>query len=248
MIGLKNSVCCWLLLGIIAPHCQAQFPNRRQNDASEEAFPIAPRPLMRLLREGEIAFKEERWSDGITALSALLSSDDNTLPADLRGQDYFIDHGIAGLLNKSVKGEAIRLLSELPAEGRRTLELQFGVTAQRELSAAIAEADFERLGSVARKYMHTEAGYDAQVLLAQYKLTSGHPLAAAGLLQNLLGYPAARQRYGAALALATARALRAAGNMDAAGTTLRLAARNFPGESLMIAGQQMPLDAATDWR
>ncbi|MCC7334368.1 MAG: PQQ-like beta-propeller repeat protein [Pirellulaceae bacterium] len=248
MIGLKNSVCCWLLLGIVATHCQAQFPNRRQNDASEEAFPIAPRPLMRLLREGEIAFKEERWSDGITALSALLWSDDNTLPADLRGQDYFVDHGIAGLLNKSVKGEAIRLLSELPAEGRRTLELQFGVTAQRELATAISEADFERLGSVARKYMHTEAGYDAQVLLAQYKLTSGHPLAAAGLLQNLLGYPAARQRYGAALALATARALRAAGNVDAAGTTLKLAARNFPGESLTIAGQQMPLDAVTDWR
>ncbi|MEZ6078673.1 MAG: PQQ-binding-like beta-propeller repeat protein [Pirellulaceae bacterium] len=140
------------------------------------------------------------------------------------------------------------MLSELPAEGRRTLELQFGVTAQRELTAAISEADFERLGSVARKYMHTEAGYDAQVLLAQYKLTSGHPLAAAGLLQNLLGYPAARQRYGAALALATARALRAAGNVDAAGTTLKLAARNFPGESLTIAGQQMPLDAVTDWR
>ncbi|MEZ6078672.1 MAG: hypothetical protein R3C56_24260 [Pirellulaceae bacterium] len=64
----------------------------------------SPRALMRLLREGEIAFKEERWSDGITALSALLWSDDNTLPADLRGQDYFVDHGIAGLLNKSVKG------------------------------------------------------------------------------------------------------------------------------------------------
>ncbi|MEO8269979.1 MAG: PQQ-binding-like beta-propeller repeat protein, partial [Aureliella sp.] len=110
------------------------------------------------------------------------------------------------------------------------------------------DRDFERLGSVARKYMHTQAGYDAQVLLAQYKLTSGHPLAAAGLLQNLLGYPAARQRYGAVLALATARALRAADSLDAAAATLKMAARNFPGESLTIAGQQMSLDAATDWK
>ncbi len=248
MIGIKYSAGCWLLLGVLAAQCQAQFPNRGQNDPSEEAFPIAPRPLMRLLREGEIAFKEERWSDGITALSTLLWSDDNTLPVDLRGQDYFIDHGLAGLLSKSVKGEAIRLLSELPSEGRRTLELQFGVTAQRELTAAIAGRNFERLGSVARKYMHTQAGYDAQVLLAQYKLTCGHPLAAAGLLQNLLDYPAARQRYGAALALATARALRSAGNVDAAAATLKTVARNFPGESLTIAGQQVPMDAATDWR
>ena len=67
MIGIKYSAGCWLLLGVLAAQCQAQFPNRGQNDPSEEAFPIAPRPLMRLLREGEIAFKEERWSDGITA-------------------------------------------------------------------------------------------------------------------------------------------------------------------------------------
>jgi hypothetical protein len=253
MVGFKSCVGCWLLMAWLqvwglSVDGLAQFPNFAQNDAPDEAFLLAPRPLTRLLREGEIAFKEERWADGITALFSLLWSEDDTLPADVRGQDYFIEHGLAGLLSKSVKGEAIRLLSELPAEGRRTLELQFGVTAQRELAAAIAERNFERMGAVARKYMHTEAGYDAQVLMAQYKITSGHPLAAAGLLQNLLDYPAARQRYGAPLALATARALRAAGNLDAASATLTLATRSFPGESLTIDGQQMPLDATTDWK
>lgn len=238
----------WLVGWGLASQAKAQFPGMAQSDAPEEVFLLAPRPLLRLLQEGKTAFQEERWADGISALSTLLWSQEDTLPADLRGQDFFIEPPLAGLLNKSVKGEAIRMLSELPAEGRRTLELQFGVTARRELSEAIAARDFERMGEVARKYLHTEAGYDAQVILAQYKLTNGHPLAAAGLLQQLLEYPAARQRYGAGLALATARALRAAGDIAAASTSLRLATRHFPGESLTIAGQQIPLDATTNWQ
>lgn len=238
----------WLVGWGGTPQAGAQFPNMGRNDAPEEVFLLAPRPLLRMLQEGRIAFQEERWADGITALSALLWSQDDTLPADLRGQDFFIEPPVAGLFSKSVKGEAIRLLSELPAEGRRTLELQFGVTARRELSAAIAARDFEQMGAVARKYLHTEAGYDAQVLLAQYKLTQGHPLAAAGLLQNLLEYPAARQRYGTRLALATARVLQSAGDVTAASASLRLAAGYFPGESLTIAGQQIPLDATSNWQ
>ncbi len=226
----------------------AQFPNFAQNDAPEEAFLLAPRPLMRLLREGEIAFKEERYTDGITALSSLLLAEDDSLPSDVRGQDFFIEQGVGGLLTKSVQGEAQRLLGTLPEVGRRALELQFGFTARRELEQAIAARDFELIGSVARKYTHTDAGYDAQVLLAQYKMSLGHPLAAASLWQNLLEFPAARQRYGAPLALAAARALRAAGDVDAAATTLRLAARSFPGASLTLTGQQLPLDATTDWR
>ena len=238
---------CWLAGWAAAPRAAAQFPNMIQNDAPDEVFLLGPRPLLRLLQEGKTAFQEERWADGITALSTLLWSQDDSLPADLRGQDFFIEPPLAGLLSKSVKSEAIRLLSELPAEGRRTLEVQFGVTARRELSEAIAAGDFERIGGVARKYLHTEAGYDAQALLAQYKLTQGHPLAAAGLLQNLLEFPAARQRYGPGLALATARVLRCAGNVKAAAMSLKQAASYFPGASLTISGQQVPLDATTNW-
>lgn len=238
----------WLVGWGAAALANAQFPNMGQTDAPEEVFLLAPRPLLRMLQEGRTAFQEERWADGISALSALLWSQDDTLPADLRGQDFFIEPPVAGLLSKSVKGEANRLLSELSAEGRRTLELQFGVTARRELSAAIAARDFDQMGAVARRYLHTEAGYDAQLLLAQYKLTQGHPLAAAGLLQNLVEYPAARQRYGPGLALAAARVLHAAGDVTAAGASLRLAAGYFPGESLTIAGRQIPLDGNSNWQ
>ncbi len=247
MIGFKNSVGILCLAAAACNICNAQFPNQLPPDPTADLFLMAPRPLLRLLREGEIAIKEARYADGITALTMLLRDGGEELPEDFRGQDYFIEQGVRGLFNKSVKSEATRLLSELPLEGRRTLEIQSGVEAKRELDIALQSKDFEQLGNVARKYVHTEAGYDAQVLVAQYKLTGGHPLAAAGLLQNLLQYPAARDRYGPRLALATAQAWLLAGVKESASLTMKLASRNFPGQSIEIAGEQMPLDAKTDW-
>lgn len=252
MVGFnKYATLALMWAATTAAVSQGQNPLFFQPERSDDVFLLAPRPLMRLLREGEIAFQEQRYADGITALSSLLlagdESDDQKLPADVRGQDYFIDQDANGLFHQSLKGKALQLLSQLPPEGRRTLEVQLGVTARRELSAAIAAKDFEQLSEVARRYLHTEAGYDAQVLWAQYKLTSGYPLAAASLLQSLLDYPAARERYGPGLALAAARAWRLAGNPEAAGLVMRMAAGHFPGQSVDVAGQQIELDPATDW-
>lgn len=246
MMGFKSlATVGWLWLAG-ATSCFAQI-NLFSPEVSEDVFLLAPRPLMRLLREGEIAFQEERYADGITALSSLLLADDQQLPEDVRGQDFFVDQDFSGLFHKSLKGEALRLLSQLPPEGRRTLEIQLGVTAKRELEAAIAAKDFGKIGNVARKYPHTEAGYDAQVLWSQYKLTSGHPLAAANLLQRLMEYPAARERYGPPLGLMAAHAWRLAGNREAAGLIMKMTASQFPGKSVTIAGQQLPLDTETDW-
>lgn len=245
MIGFKTlAFVGWLIL---ATATSSFAQNLFRPETSEDVFVFAPRPLMRLLREGEIAFQEKRYADGITALAALLLAEDEQLPEDLRGQDYFVEQDLSGLFHKSLKGEALRLLSQLPAEGRRTLEIQLGVTAKRELNSAIAAKDFGKIGNVARKYPHTEAGYDALAVWAQYKLTNGHPLAAANILQRLLEYPAARERFGPQLGLMAAHAWRLTGNNEAAGLTMKLAASHFPGKSVTIAGQQLPLDTSTDW-
>ncbi|MEZ6137653.1 MAG: PQQ-binding-like beta-propeller repeat protein [Pirellulaceae bacterium] len=239
-IRLGLLLACVCLTGSAA----AQFG---QQAASEDMILLAPRALMRMLREGETAIAEGRYTDAVNALGALISDDYDGLPEDLRGQDFFVETGIQGLYQKSVKGEAIRLLSSLPAEGRKTMEIQFGATARLALDSAIQDRDFASIGEVARKFVHTDAGYDAQVLIAQYNLTRGYPLAAAGTLQNLLEYPAARERFGAQLAYATSIALLQAGNRELAVATLRLAVRDFPGASLMVGGQQIAVAATTDW-
>ena len=234
--------------GVPGLFAQGIFGNNANTQKDEELFLLAPRALSRLLREGEQAIKDKRYSEGIAALASLLNSDLMTDPnADLNGQDYFIESTRTSYYTKSLKSEAIRLLSQLPEEGRRSLEIQFGVTARQELDRAVANRDFEAVAVVARKYPHTEAGYDGLVLLAQYKLAGGYPLAAASLLQSMLDYPAARQRYGVQLASATALAMRQAGRKDLAIAVMQRADRDFAGAEIKVNGRAIKLGSGADW-
>jgi outer membrane protein assembly factor BamB len=234
---------CFLMLILNANgwmhQAAAQFEGRFQ---TEEIFVLAPRSLQRMLVEGKTAIQEARYAEGISALGAILQEDSAEVAEDLRGQDFFLARPVRGNYNQSVKGEAIALLNQLPPEGRRVLELQFGVKARLLLDAAIAGRDFDAISDVARQYPHTDAGYDALLILAQWKLTEGYPLMAADILQTLLDYPAARQRLGVQLAYAAAVAWQQAGNGSRAASTLSLAARDFPGQSLTVRGRQWSLD------
>ena len=82
MIGFKTLACAGLVLWTTASSSFSQN-NVFQIDNSDDVFLLAPRPLIRLLREGEIAFQEGRYADGITALSALLLADEGQLPDDV---------------------------------------------------------------------------------------------------------------------------------------------------------------------
>ena len=238
-----------LLFVTIAPSVYPQVggPFSRESAPSEEdLFLLAPRELQRLLDEGKEAIADKRFSEGITAL-ALLLADGEGEESELLGQDFFVAKSKTGYYVKSLKGEALRLLSNLPDEGRRSLEIQFGVTARQALAAAVAARNFEAVSVVARKYPHTEAGYDALILLAQYKLASGYPLAAASLLQSMLDYPTARKRYGVQLATATAVAMRQAGRKEAAVSTMKRAERDFEDVEIKVNGLAIRMGAGADW-
>jgi outer membrane protein assembly factor BamB/tetratricopeptide (TPR) repeat protein len=220
--------------------------SRDSAPSEEDLFLLAPRELQRLLDEGEEAIAEKRFSEGITALASLLADGEGE-ESDVLGQDFFIGKSKPGYYVKSIKGEALRLLSNLPEEGRRSLEIQFGVSARQALDAAVAARSFDAVSVVARKYPHTEAGYDALILLAQYKLASGYPLAAGSLLQSTLDYPAARKRYGVQLATATAVAMRQAGRKEVAVSTMKKAERDFAGTEIKINGRAIVMGSGTDW-
>lgn len=229
----------------VSKTAQAQLFKVEGGQSDEDLFLLAPRELQRLLDEGKQAIAENRFAEGITALAALLG--DGNEEDDLLGQDYFIAKSKPGYYVKSIKGEALRLLSNLPEEGRRSLEIQFGVSARQALDAAVAARSFESVAVVARKYPHTEAGYDALILLAQYKLASGYPLAAGSLMQSMLDYPAARKRFGVQLATATAVAMRQAGRKDVAAAILKRAEREFAGDEIKINGRAIRMGSNPDW-
>ncbi len=208
---------------------------------TQDVFLQTPRALQRLLTEGKSAIAEGRFSDGVAALGAILQDDSDTVPEDLRGQDFFLRSG-SGELAQSVKGRAIEELNQLPEEGRKNLEIQFGVKARQLLDQAIAQRDMTRIATIARRFVHTEAGYDAMLLESQYMMTNGSPLAAASILRSLLSYPAARKRFGVGLVEAATACWLQLDNQQRASATLEQAAKDFPGESLTIRGQQIPLE------
>ncbi len=190
------------VLMVVPSFANAQFGRRANPDAlGAEQILLAPRPLTRLLREGETAIQENRFSDGIEALGTLLLEEAREdLPEDALHQDYFNEPAQDGYYRSSVRGKALRLLGSIPDEGRKILEIQYGLSARQALAAAVTARDMEAISEVTRKYYHTEAGYDASILLAQDKLIRGYPIAAAGILERLNDFPAARKRFGAQLA------------------------------------------------
>ena len=157
---------------------------------------LAPRSLVRLLREGEQALVEQRYADAILTLGAILDDDNPGLPEDLRGQDFFVGPSVRGRYFQTVKSEARRLLGDLGDEAREILEIEYGIPARNALDKALENRDLKEVARVARRYSHTLAGYDAQLLVARQKLAEGLPLAAASLLDSMVTFPAARERYG----------------------------------------------------
>lgn len=239
---------CAILGAPLPAFGQLAFRGRGEESAQEQIL-LAPRALTRLLREGKLAIEEKRYSDGIAALGALLLEEGREdVPEETLRQDYFIEPGGDSYFKLSVRGEALRLLGSIPEEGRKTLEIQYGVAARQALQAAVAARDVDAIGEVTRKYYHTEAGYDASVLLAQDKLVRGFPIAAAGILQRLSDYPAARQRFGAQLISEAAAAWVQAGRTDLAVQALTQGSQLFAGASIKLGNRQVALEANQDWK
>jgi hypothetical protein len=88
--------------------------------------------------------------------------------------DFFLNAAMGGGSRRSFKAELRRLVGALPPEGRNAYELTFGPRAQQALDEATRKGDLETLHGVARRYPHTQAGYEAVYLLSGMLLDQGH--------------------------------------------------------------------------
>ncbi len=245
-------IATWIVGGMVTlastASAQVNFRGRFDEQPADQIL-LAPRPITRLLKEGKTAIDEKRYADGISALGTLLLEEKrDDLPEDTMHQDFFTEPASAGYFKNSVRGEALRILGSIPEEGRKTLELQYGVAARQALKAAVEARDMDAIADVTRKYYHTEAGYDASVLLAQEKLVRGYPIAAAGILKRLSEFPAARKRFGAALIGELASAWMQAGRIELAIQDLEQYGKLFEGASILLGNQQVKLETGQDWR
>ncbi len=201
-------------------------------DVAEGAYLPSDRLAERRLDLAKKLIIEKRWSDVVTLLDEILSSD----------RDSFFRSNDETSTWRSVKSEACDLVRNLPVAGRDAYQLQFQSKADRQLADALKQGDEQSIAMVARRWLSTPAGEHATLLSAIYALDEGKPLAAAAWLDRLA--TVAKEKYEPTLSVMRAVAWQRAGHINDATeildrvrkskkTTLRLRGRDasvsFPG-------------------
>jgi len=228
------------------PFVQAGNPFAADESSAGTVFLIPEYEIRRLLTTAQTLVEEKRYGEAVQHLDRLI----------LRGEDYFLKSTGANDSPplQSIKQQAQNLLGQMPEAGRQSYERQFGADARRALDAALRNDDQQGLAEIARHYFHTEAGYEATLLIAQRNLDRGAPLAAAECYQRLLDSPAA-EGYQPLLALRLAECWRRGGQQDEylqhASAALDRLRKTHAGEQVSVGGRQVALfgedDDAIEW-
>ena len=178
--------------------------NKMENRGS--IFPPVDREILKEMSDARKLVDLERYADAVQLISRILDHPDDFCFPEKDGSGVY----------RSMKSEANQLLMKMPPRGRQLYELQAGTQAKRELDAAISSGKLEQLGEVARKYFHTEAGYEATFLLGLYHLDHNHAISTALCLQRLYDVPEARKKFDPVLTLLLAVSWNAAGMKERA--------------------------------
>jgi len=168
----------------------------QESDGGVDVFVPPPREVMKNLYAAQRLLEQGRLSEAVGFLQALLT----------HPEDYFFQPDPARPTRRSLKSEAQHLLGQLPEEARQMYELRYGPQARQLLRQAVAEGDPEKLSEISRTFYHTEAGYEATLLLGLHHLRSGRVLAAALVLDRLRQACAHPERWEPTLSLALATA------------------------------------------
>jgi len=227
VVWMGTSSCCW-----------AQGTADVQN-----VFLPAPRDLRQLLTRARKSLDQQEYADAVIQLGTLLTSKKaaDATENSPENQDFFI--AVQGNPEKStsLKTEAQRLLGAMPKEGRDLYELQFGTDARLLLDKAIKAGDARKLTEVTRQYFHTQAGYEATVLLGRYELDHGRPLAAALCFKRVSEATDARTQFDPELSLLLATAWLHADLADHCQQTLLDLKKRLPAAKLRIGTRQVQL-------
>ena len=168
------------------------------------------------------------WTDAVVILDDLLADD----------RDAFVEPREAtDATRRSIRGEAARLLEEMPRQGRDAYGLLCRGRAERTLDEAVARDDSAGIAAVARRWFETPAGKRAALLAAYEALEADDPLAAASWLARL-ARSADASRFEPALSLMREAASRPAGAAAAAATGEWCQLRGDASRSAVVAASR----------
>ncbi|MFN7732987.1 MAG: PQQ-binding-like beta-propeller repeat protein [Pirellula sp.] len=230
------------LVGVMPQMAHGQWAQGRMTPA-EGILLKPPREVEVLLEDAREAIGKKQWSEATLALGMLLGIEAGEERDS--GEDYFLvrENGDDVLVDGTVLGEAHALMASMPEEGRKVIELRYGVRAAQALDAAIEKADWNSVRELAGKYAFTEAGQDAGIVLAERMLSEGQPRSAAVTLERLLSMESARRRFGPTLGWMAAASWQAAGSKSQALAALTKTRDAFVAASFAWNGTKIEWDA-----
>lgn len=251
-VGRLLAAAVWLVAAVAVfgqRECPGQVPGGTRPADSPSAdlaqadavFAPAERSVILLLDRTRLLLQEDRYAEAVQCLDRILSGN----------EDYFFRPDANTSVHRSIKSEARELLGSLPPSGRRSYELQFGAYARSMLDEGVETGSVPTIAEVARRFFHTEAGYEASYLLGLHHMDHGRPLVAALTLRRLRDESSQAERFEPSLSLAMARCWLAAGMPDHARQTLDALRNAFRGRTVTIEGREAALfganDDALDW-
>ena len=181
----------WLLVTTAASAQVPRMPWRGARPGAEaaeetpspgEILPRAAHETVQRLAAARKAAQAGEYAQAATILQSLLAAG---------VEDGFVAPADGDATQTTLRREVRRLLETMPAEGRRDYQSLFGPQAQSLLKAAVEDGDRRALARIADEYFHTQAGYQAVMLLAYDRLDRGEPREAIYWLRRIGESPVA---------------------------------------------------------
>lgn len=204
-------------------------PEGEEDEAYADILFPTDRTTVRLLSTAKELLKSERYSEAVRHLGRILDAE----------QDYFFQPDPQMPYHRSLKAEAVSLIGQLPAEGREAYQLQYAAQARRMLTEAVEAGDRETVAEVSRKYFHTDAGYEATLLLASDHLDRGRALAAALCLERLRSSTQVASKWEPMLSLQLATCWLRAGLTENAAATLQALRQDSNSDEITVGGESI---------
>ena len=185
--------------------------------------------------------EEPRYAEAVRHLGSILEGT----------EDFFFQPDRSQPTHRSLKAEARRMIGDMPVAGRESYELQYGAQARQMLNEALRDGNLATLAEASRRFFHTEASYEATLILGSHLLDHGQPLAAALCFERLKKSSPASHKLEPMLSVRLASCWVRAGLNDKAEETLAELAADRGGSKVHIGGQDIALatdeDQITNW-
>jgi len=218
-----------------APPIRVFIPPASPRDQDEDRSPTlfaVDRQTTRTLESARELAEAKDYTQAVQQVQRVL---DNS-------EDFgYLPEGEARERFSSAKREALRILEEMPAEGRETYEREFGPAAKQMLAEAVEQGGASGLEELARRFFFTSAGAEATYRLGAHYLDHAEPRTAALYFQRLRNRPDAARKWEPMLSLKTAVCWVRADEPAQAVEILKGLKEKFPNAGVSVGGATVPL-------